>query len=223
MGKSLNDLGLKEEALPEGDLTDLPEYGSFTPPPQPGTYRFQLPRDLSNLFDMVDVTIDDKPAQRIKMIFDKDHPLMIVSSANGKHVGEPFETRLSNVERQRGKKGGDGPRVSDLDYLLKALGETSRPGSNTAMGRKLQTFGGKEFSGDIEYSWVCNDKKNIRTKRDPNDPNSPTDEVQNQPGCGRKYYAKDVPKLADGTTPLQIQCECGGIVRAFANLNNIRA
>lgn len=223
MGKSLNDLGLKEEALPEGDLTDLPEFGSFTPPPQPGTYRFQLPRDLSGIWDVMDVTINGVTVQRIKAVFDKDHPLMIVSSANGKHVGEPFETRLSNVERKRGKKDGDGPLVSDLDYLLAALGEKDRPKTNRAYAQKLQTFGGKEFAGDVEYSWICNDKKNIRVKRDPNDPNSPTDEVEGQLGCGTKYYAKDVPKAADGTTPLNIICSCGNVVRAFANLQRLRA
>lgn len=218
MGKSLNDLGLKEEALPEGDLTDLPEFGSFTPPPQPGSYRFQLPKDLSQIWDLVEA----KVGQRVNAIFDKDHPLMIVSSVDGSYNGQPFETRLSNVERKRGKKDGDGPEVSDLDYLLAALGEKDRPKTNKAYAQKLQTYGGQQFSGNIEYAWTCNDKKNIRMKRDPNDPNSPTEEVEGKLGCGLKYYAKDVPKNADGTTPLTIQCSCGNVVRAYANLQSIR-
>ena len=44
MGKSLQDLGLKDEVLPTAGqaLADLPEFGSFREPPQPGAYRFQL-------------------------------------------------------------------------------------------------------------------------------------------------------------------------------------
>ena len=43
--KSLQDLGLKDEGtVVTGDtLADLPVFGTFTPPPQPGPFRFKLP------------------------------------------------------------------------------------------------------------------------------------------------------------------------------------
>ena len=40
MGKGLNDLGLNDEQMPEQTYDDLPEFGGFAPPPQPGQYRF---------------------------------------------------------------------------------------------------------------------------------------------------------------------------------------
>lgn len=213
MGKSLQELGLKDEKLPEQDLADLPEFGRFTPPPQPGSYRFKTPSDFSQLFDLV----DSQKGQRIKIVFDQEHPLLIVQATNTQYLNEPFQTRLSNVERQRGK---DGPEVSDLDYLLRAFGETSRPKSNKEYAQKLVGHAGKEFSADITYSWGCSDEREIYVK----DAMGANQKVEGQMGCGRKYYqGKNVAKLADGTFPYEITCECGASIRAFANLDRIRA
>src|SRR5882757_9457219 len=99
MGKNLQELGLKDEALPTGgqDLADLPDFGSFRTPPQPGPFRFKLPTDMSAIWDVYDVPAMSPP-QRIRAQFDRDHPLLIVQSVNKKYDGEPFETRLSNQE-----------------------------------------------------------------------------------------------------------------------------
>lgn len=212
MGKSLQDLGLKDEKLPEVDLAELQEFGNFAPPPPPGAYRFALPKDLSAIWE----PIDSQKGQRIRAVFDREHPLVITQSSTGKSVGEPFETRLSNVERKRGK---DGPEASDLDYLLKSQGVTQRPSTNRAYIQAIQQLGGKEFGGDIEYSWGCSETRDIRAR----DSQGQIQVVEGRKGCGAKYYMKDVPKNPDGTTPLEIQCgQCGASLRAFANLQNIR-
>lgn len=215
MGKSLQDLGLVEEQLPTQALDDLPEFGQFQDPPQPGAYRFTLPQDLSTVWDLVDST----KGQRIRAIFDRDHPLTIAAAPDPTKVGERFDTRLSNVERARGKDKSI--EVSDLDYLLKALGEKVRPTTNRAYIATLQKYAGKTFGADISYSYRCSQDRNIRVA-DPNDANGKLVEVEGQKGCGKSYYQRDVQKV-DGAFPLQIECQCGAVLRAFANLDSIRA
>lgn len=220
--KSLSELELKDEPLPAGSLEDLPEFGSFAPPPQPGPYRFKLPSDLSKVWDVFDVT---GKGQRVKAIFDRDNPLLIVQSFDGKANGDTFHTRLSNLERKRGKEG---PEVSDLDYLLAAFGVKERPKSNRAYIEAIKPQAGKEFAADVSYNYSCNEQKKIR--------GYVGEQVQelDQMGCGWRYYtgtgnanpAKKtgyIQKQPDGTYPTEITCQCGAVLRAFANLDSIRA
>ena len=213
MGKSLAELGLKDEVLPEQDLTDLPQFGGFTPPPPVGAYRFRVPADCSSLYE----PIDHANGQRIKMIFDAEHQLVIISAQDPGLINTPFETRLSSVERKRGKEG---PTVSDLDYFLAAtLGVKSRPKTSKAYVQQLQTTAGKEFNAKISYSWQCSETRPIYARQ----PDNTTQKVENQMGCGAKYYENDAPKGADGKVPYEITCQCGAVLRAFANLDNIKA
>jgi hypothetical protein len=212
--KTLEDLGLKEEALPTAgqDLGGLPEFGSFTPPPQPGPFRFKLPMDLSAIYDVFDT---DK-GQRVKVIFDRDHPLLIMQSLGGAYNGQPFETRLTNNERARGRDKSI--VASDFDYLLRALGEKDKPQSNRGYIETLKRHGGKEFGADLRYSWRCSTDRDIRAR----DQNGAVQPVEGQKGCGNAFYQEDVPKQADGTTPYEITCQCGALLRAFANMDNLR-
>lgn len=220
-GKSLQDLGLKEEALPTAGqaLADLPDFGTFREPPQPGSYRFKLPGDLSAIWDVYD-TPGKTPPQRIRAVFDKDHPLTIVQSPGGRANNDPFETRMSNEERNRGKNKDI--VASDMDYLLRALKVTAKPASNRAYIDVMKQQANKEFGADIRYSWKCSEARNIRVK----DAAGAVQEVEGRKGCGASYYLEDLPnggKDAAGNVPTQIQCSCGAFLRAFANLDNIRA
>lgn len=220
MGKSLSDLGLKEEALPTAGqaLADLPDFGTFREPPQPGSYRFELPKELTAIYDVYDAP-PPISAQRIRAIFDKDHPLVIVQSQGSKYNGEPFETRMSNAERSRGKSG---VVASDLDYLLRALGVKEKPKSNRDYIQTLAQQGGKQFGAEVRFSWKCDTKRNIRVK----DAAGAIQEVEGKLGCGASYYQEDLPnkgKGADGLVGTQVQCTCGAVLRAFANLDNLRA
>ena len=48
--------------------------------------------------------------------------------------------------------------------------------------------------------------------------------VEGKKGCGEAYYQEDVPKSADGQVPYEINCgNCGALLRAFANLDNLRS
>jgi hypothetical protein len=220
MGKSLQELAgeLKEEQLPTAgeDLDDLPTFGGFTPPPPAGAYRFQLPKVLDGLWDSID-TPELKPPQRVKITFDRDHPLQIVQSKEGKFNGEPYETNLSNKERKRGK---DGVVASDLDYLLRALKATIKPKNNQEYMREVVKHGGEQFGADLRYRWHCSDTRDIRAR----DANGQVQVVEGKPGCGESYYQEDVPKAGDGSVPYEINCgQCGALLRAFANLDNIRS
>jgi hypothetical protein len=221
VSKSIQELSaeLKDDLLPTSGqaLDDLPTFGSFTPPPPPGAYTFQLPADLSAIYDTFD-TPEKTPPQRIKAIFDRDHPLLIVQSPQGKSNNEPFETRITNNERSRGKDKS--VTASDMDYLLRALGEKQKPKSNKEYMQTLQRHAGQQFSADLRYSWRCSKDRDIRAR----DPQGSVQVVEGRKGCGEAYYQEDVPKGADGQVPYEITCgNCGALLRAFANLDNLRS
>lgn len=215
-GKALHDLGLKEEALPAQSFDDLPEFGGFTLPPQPGLYRFKLPGDLSRSWEAYDAP---NKGQRVRLLLDKDAPLYIVQSPGNKANGDTFQTRISNQERKRGKEGT--VEASDMDYLVKALGETSRPKNNKEYVQVVNKHAGKEFGAEVSYSFVCRDDKPIRAY----DAQQKLQEVAGQNGCGSKYYQKDITGMRNeaGEYPTEIACKCGGILRAFANLDSFRS
>lgn len=220
MGKSIQELAglLKDEQLPTAgqELDDLPTFGGFTPPPPPGAYRFQLPSDMSAVWDLFDVP-DKQPPQRVRLNFDRDHPLLIVQSPKGLSNGEPFETRLTNNERGRGKDKA--VVASDLDYLLRGLGDKQKPGNNRGYMQKVSAHAGQQFSADLRYSWRCSKDRDVRAR----DGAGQVQVIEGKKGCGESFYQEDVPKAADGSVPYEITCgQCGALLRAFANLDNIR-
>jgi hypothetical protein len=220
MSKSIQELAgqLKDEKLPTAgqELDDLPTFGGFTPPPPPGAYRFELPKDLNAVWDLFDVP-DKKPPQRVRLTFDRDHPLLIIQSPKNASNGEPFETRLTNNERGRGKDKA--VTASDLDYLLRALKETAKPETNREYMTTVQKHAGQQFSADLRYSWRCGKDRDIRAR----DAQGQVQVVEGKKGCGESYYQEDVPKGPDGQVPYEITCgQCGALLRAFANLDNLR-
>lgn len=220
-GKSLNELNLKDEALPDLDYASVPEFGGWAPPPQPGAYRFALPKDLSKVWEAYEK--DGK--QFVRAVFDKDAPLVITQAKDQKYVGDPFETRISNQTRPRGREKVE---VSDMDLVLKAVGQTSRPKGNKGYIEVMKAQVGKEFGADITYSWNCAED---RVQRVLDDQGKNIENPNGKKGCGKKFYQDDrtakpeqkITRQPNGEYPYEIQCPCGGIVRAFANLDNIRS
>lgn len=218
--KSLADLQLNAEELPPMPLDDLPEFGGMPTPPQPGAYRFKLP-DMKEVFETYDAVIDGKTVQRLKVVFDRTHPLLITAGARS--VGETFQTQINGTERDRGKDKS--VKASDLDYLMKALGLKTRPANMAAMGEFLVAQSGKEFGADVTFNWNCNPNRKIRVL----DANGKNVEGETN-GCGRKFYQADhtskpeqkIERDAAGLYPVELKCSCGNIIRTFGNLDNLR-
>lgn len=223
----LSELGIGKEQIANVDFDKMPEQmGSFQDPPQPGPFRFLIPANLSAVWDKVETD----NGNRIAAIFDANNPLLIVQSKGKKYDGEPFETRISNAERKRGKRDdANAVAVSDMDYLLRdGLGVTTRPKTNEAYAQALIQHGaGKEFGARIEWSWRCRDDKNIRVDNG----QGGLTEVE-QLGCGQRYYMRDVEQVLENPDdpqsgkiyPVRITCggkdgvPCGASLRAYASL-----
>jgi hypothetical protein len=222
--KSLADLKLNDEELPAMPLDDLPTFGGVPTPPQPGAYRFRLPDMKVKVVETYEAVKDGKTVTRLKTVFSRDYPLQIVASPGGKANGEAFQTQIFGLERDRGKDKA--VQASDLDYLIRALGEKTRPTKLGAYGDLLESLGGKEFGADLTLSWNCNKNRKIRVL-DASGRNVEGDKE----GCGRKYFQSDktnkpdqkIERGTNGEYPVEIACSCGGIVRAFANLDNLRS
>lgn len=222
---SLNQLSTTPLA-DEVDFNNLPEQGGgFPDPPQPGTYRFQLPASLS-LAQFEEIDSKDF-GKRLKVSFNDQAPLTIVQSPLDQANGEPFQTTLTNVPMERGKKGS-GTYASDVDYLLHATGYTgARPNSNKAYADALiaQAHAKASFTGDLKWSWRCNPDRDAYFA-DGTGGSAPVVDAatgQNHKGCGEKYKQDGVAKV-EGRFPVRITCtKCGAVVRAFANLQRIRA
>lgn len=221
---SLNDLKLAKEVIEHdvAELDQLPaQMGMRTPTLQPGSYVFQLPV-LTALRDAFDKVERDGEPERLAVVFRDDAALVIAQAADKDLVGKPFNTRISNVARKRGK--GD-IKVSDYDYLLQVLGEKSMPKTNQAYGEMLLRHAGKTFGADIELSYYCNSKNPIRAE-DESGQTVPLDGQEGrklQKGCGSRYYQKDVPRDEDtGKYPVKIGCDCGAVLYANENLVRFR-
>ena len=229
----LSDLNIRAEKMGGVAFEDLPEQmGGFRPPPQPGPYIFQLPADLTTLWDVFDCEIDGKPAQRLNLIFDDGHPLVITQSPTGEETGQPFLTRLNNRERRRGKADDtSAPMVSDMDYFLaKGFGVMLPAERGTQEYHDaVVALATMQFGADIEWSWYCNDQRDIYTEGE----DGTNVKVDGRKGCGSRYYEQQVPREEDGRYPFNIPCSghhgegdgaepCGASVRAFANLTRFR-
>lgn len=211
---NINELeGLGLDAGFEVDYEDVPEqFGGFTPIPPPGTYRFRLPGDLSNVWEQFDATINEKKVKRLRANFEGTVALEITQSKSGEQTGDSFRCRISNAERKRDKEGR---MASDMLYLLRALGDTAVYKSNLEYANALMKYAGREFIATVEWSAWCSDQRAIRVY------NEAGEIITNeqQMGCGHRVYQRDIPKLEAGGYADEFACpECGAILRPFANL-----
>lgn len=233
---SLNSLSLTNEKIGGLDFDNMPDQrGSFAPPLYPGTYRFKLPVRLSAELEIWD-TLTTERGPRLNVLFQDASGLVIVQSPGGTKDGEMFETRISAAERNRARRGEAEQLVSDLDYLLRdGLKATTRPATNLQYAQALIANAGKEFTADVEWSWYCNKKNDIRV----DDGAGGSTVVEGQKGCEARYYMggnNGIQKtLSDPNDPKsaliwpeRVVCSgkdgvpCGALIRAYANLRNFR-
>ncbi len=241
---------LKPQELPQELPEEIPdERGEFREPPQPGSYRWRCPAAIENCFDLIDVAqkdaegnvvmVDDpaKPGektpltyQRVNLIFDGPNALVIAQSPGGKTDGEPFSTRISNIERPRFVSKNVSLKVSDLTYLLRAKAPDQRPRINAQfIALALQVLPSQEFGADVEWQGFCNPKNDAyfaftnekgetvyeTAKRQATD-------TENAKGCGERIYSNKWPRTPEGYAP-RAQCKCGAWIRPFAQLARFKA
>lgn len=238
-----------------------PDYGTFADPPQPGPFRWKMPENLLPLWDVLEVkkyredntielqlpTLPDgsanpeagKPVilQRVQIIFDKDSPLTVVQSKSDKYNGDPFTTRISNVERWRPLPNSKTRvKVNDMIYLIRVFNPAAAPKNNQAFMDSLNAFGGREFGSDLEWSGFCNDAKEAYFQRPVmvGDKPHPTEveyshytdpgSAEPRKGCGERIYMNKWPKdPATGLYAARAFCKCAAAIRPFPALRGFRA
>lgn len=207
---NLKDLNLTNEQVGEDlDYAGIKPMGSYAPPLPPGPVRLRLPAKMGDIWESV---VKDGKTY-LKAVFDQNAPLIVVQATDTNTIGDPYNARLTNIPRPRGK---DKLLISDMDFLLKALGHKGKPKTNPEYAAALLQYAGQDFPAKNEWQWYCNDKKDIYVS----DGQGGSAQVPGTPGCGRTYYQKDVDKV-NGTYPERITCECGASIRAFPQLGSI--
>lgn len=215
----INDLNLKEEDIVP-DYNEIPEeFGQRTPPPQPGTYVFKLPEDLTSVWEPFEANINGEQKQRIRAVLRDEHALIM--SGNGRE-NEPFGAYISGAERPRGKERTP---VSDLTYLVRCFGEKPRTPKEHATA--LIKHGGESFRADVEWSAYCNPKKDayFEVKETDDDGNEVivTKQVEGTQGCSENYYQQDIPRDEHGLYQQRFTCgKCGASLMAFPSLRNFK-
>ena len=162
----------------------------------------------------------------------KNTPLLIAESPGGLRDGDYYPCEITNAERWRDTKRTQ--RVSDLDYLLRAVGETQLPifGDNLAYIAALTKHGGETFEADVEIVWPCSDRHAIFVR----DQCGHAIKVPTVYGNGKWYTVRDASKDEQGQYPETIEVrimatdpaaghptEYAAVVRGRNNLSRFRA
>lgn len=226
----LQELGLTNEGVGQAlDYNEMPDQiGQYAETPQPGTYRFKFPARMDEIWEVFDHTKGNPPGKRVRAKFDDAHPLLIVQSPGGHYDGEPFQTTITNAERQRGKRDDPNrPWISDMDYFNRdVFGLPGKPQGNAGYANEFMKHASEEFTADLTWSWSCNPERNIFA-----DNGQGGLQEMDQKGCGTRYYEKDVDKVPSDpgdpnspkVYPRRITCgNCGANLRSFPGLSNFR-
>lgn len=240
---TLEELGLKDEVLPQTAPEQIPdEYSGAAPPPYPGVYTFRLPADMGKIWKKYDVKLDEagypvwgdelaalgdkaKAGERLGAAFRDDAALVITNSVDGSYVNEAFNWHLTSFESRRGKRDDPtAPRVSDSYYLLVALGSTNpQPKTNKELVAELMKFAGREFKAKLEWETNCNPNADAYFADDAGNVATAVDESgANYQGCGTKHFMSDWPKDETGRYLDRKTCTCGAALRPFGRLRQFK-
>lgn len=237
MAESISALSKEFLMAGEAPPAEIPEeYTPQAPPPQPGDYIFRIPTNLGDVWEAKKTTVDGREVQYVQVLFRGEDALVIV--AGKEKVGEAFEWRVSNLGRNRARRGDPPQYVSDGVYLLRAMG-LGVPKTNGDFINLMKAAQGKTFKAGLEYRGFCNDSKVAWGENPETGERGPLvgeDGVTELMGCGAKVYQSSWKKdpttglyelyipcpgtrtLSDGTT-----VSCGAQLRANTDLRNFRS
>jgi hypothetical protein len=216
---NLNDLPLNADKIPDVIVEDQPVLGTFTPPPQPGTYVFRLPPPAA-IFNCFEVDETSDQGQRLRASL-RDEAALYNES-----LGESYSTNLSNRVRYV-KRGDDRIAVSDMAMVLNAVKSFPENNTNVAYGNALVEAAGRRFRADSTLTANCNPNRDIY--RD-------GAVVPGVKGCGWKYAAeaymdgqgrqvRAIPRDENNLVSLRFQClnpKCSAEVRSWGQLKGFR-
>lgn len=228
------------ETWADGDLPA--QMGDFGPTLMPGIDTFQLPLNLSQLWDTIDIRDTrkgsrtfDQSVTRNRLKFDKNSPLIIV---DGKNKDEPMTATFTSNPRARGKIDDEKtPWISDLAYLLEiGLGDKSRPAGADALKAAINKHAGKSVRIEHGLSAHCRNDK-TRYIADPTDPTGQksildpagtkgcaNDQAKREDNPKRKkgrFYTDDFKDPDTGEYSDTIECNCGAVLRGFPSVERI--
>lgn len=156
----INGLGLNDEEFANPvNLDELPEQFSGFELPQPGTYIFTLPSQVTGVWPYgLWQKIDDGKGQRLKAMFrvGKTEDGQKTDFDGRLGIGDKGKIALSLSNVPMGKM------PSKLDYLLgEGLGYTGILNSNAAYVKALASEGGQKFKARLVWT-ASNKEANLR-------------------------------------------------------------
>lgn len=215
---TLEDLGLVVDP-DEAEFVDaatLPRQRTVrTPLVQPGRYTFQLPQRVDDVFEPMAIAEGDP---EVYCQFAEDRALLV------KPGNIPFRWRTNTQGLMRGRQE-DAVRVSDISFLLSALGEKEVPETGLMLAKMLAGHEGERFRADVDWSGWCSDRRDIFKDG----------AVQEgTKGCGTNFalagYNKrdgsrvfEIPRDEQGRRREAFPCpSCGARINANTRLQNIK-
>jgi hypothetical protein len=225
---TLESVRFSEDPIDVPDADEVPDQvREFVPTPPPGAgYVLQFPGKDGFGMSEFETTEgpDKKPCKRVKVLFGmgEGEPLTIAGvpmDVDEAQIGQPFRWAVTNVGRNRARRGQPTLLVSEMYYLLKALGTPPQKGwTNKQYAEAMLKLANKYVMSTIEWNAYCNPKKAIWVSGE----EGKLVEVPEQMGCGKGLYQKDfakAPKGEDGSWQRFIKCpNCPAVLRANTGL-----
>lgn len=211
-------LALKDDPIAT-DYENIPEQRTGGRPLiPPGRYVFEIPKDVAAAWVVRETTVAEQKVQRVAVESDRDHPIVLAAVLRKQDeslVGEVWYGSISNVERNRARKGEPANLVSDMTYLLRdGFKDQSKPKVNREFIKALNTHAGKRFAADNEWSTYCNKTKVRFIEVD----GQAVEDPDKRFGCGANYYQNTIPRDHEGYFQERFTCACGASLRCFQNL-----
>lgn len=216
---------------PDGSLPE--QMGGARQTLMPAVYTFRLPQNLAQLWHEIEIedsrqflangqpnpTYKQK-VKRAQIKCDRNSPLVVEGGAQD---GAPMIVSVSTNPRPRGKK--DDPKtpwIADLAYVLEVgLGDKSRPTTTEALKAAINKHAGRTLRLETGLSAQCRPDKVRYILLQTTAGESTLQDPSGQKGCGSRYYTKDFKDPSSGKYDTEIQCDCGGVLRGFEQVERI--
>jgi hypothetical protein len=215
----LSDLKVENESL-ETDFENIPEEGKAFAPNLPAqeSYTFSLP----DVFEAELITT--KRGQRIRIVFNEESPLTVVSSRGDFANGQTWQGSINNAEQNRARYGEPEVLVPDLLYLIRVFDPAAKPKTNKDYIEAIKKLAGKTFVAENTWTSWCNKNKTIYID---GENGQAQEDPEGRQGCGANYKSysrgeKCIPRNAEGDYQERFPCKCGASLRAFQNLRRFR-